>query len=138
MSNKGGTATMVGFAVVLAAVGATFAQASPVTLDPNAPQPDPPAVIRALVKGETSGAACLLRLVPNGVVQGAAACGWSPVLARAKRWWRTEDCICLLDGGRRLLLAFQASGGGAFRAQGVEPETLEMRLLPATSMPMSR
>jgi hypothetical protein len=108
------------------------------SLDPSAPQPDPPAVIRALVKGETSAGTCLLRLVPNGVVQGAASCGWSPVLTRVKRWRRTEDCICLLAGARELLLAFQASGGGAFRAQGVEPETLEMRLLPATSMPMSR
>jgi hypothetical protein len=129
---------MLGLAAVLAAVGATFAQALPVTLDPNAPQPDPPAVIRALVKGETSGATCLVRLVPNGVVQGAARCGWSPVLTRVKRWRRSEDCICLLDGGRRLLLAFQASGGGSFRAQGVEPEALEMRLLAATSMPMSQ
>jgi hypothetical protein len=138
MSSKNGAVTMLGLAAVLAAVGAAFAQALPVTLDPNAPQPAPPAVVRALVKGETSGGTCLLRLVPNGVVQGAARCDWSPVLTRVKRWRRSEDCICLLDGGRRLLLAFQASRGGAFRVQGVEPEALAMRLLRATSMPMSR
>ncbi len=138
MSRKRSTVANMGLAVVLAAAGATFAQALPVTLDPNAPQPEPPAVIRALVKGETSGRTCLLRLVPNGVVQGAGSCGWSQVLARVKRWRRTTVCICLLNGERELLLAFQASDGGAFRAQGIDSETLEMRLLPTTSMPMSR
>lgn len=125
-------------AALMVLFSAALGYAVPVTLDPNAPSPAPPAVVRALVKGESSGATCLVRLVPNGVVQGAARCGWSPVLTRVKRWRRSENCICLLDGGRGLLLAFEASGGGAFRAQGVEPEALEMRLLPATSMPMNQ
>lgn len=117
---------------------ASLGYAVPITLDPNAPQPAPAAVVRAVVKGESTGATCLVRLVPNGVVQGAARCGWSPVLTRVKRWRRTEECICLLDGGRRQLLAFKASKDGVFRVQDVEPEALQMRLLVATSSPMSQ
>lgn len=133
MRSKIGVVVVAGLMVLFSAA---LGYAVPITLDPNALQPAPAAVVRALVKGESSGATCLVRLVPNGVVQGAARCSWSPVLTRVKRWRRNENCICLLDGERRLLLAFEASGGGAFRAQDVEPEALEMRLLPATSMPM--
>jgi hypothetical protein len=125
---------MMGFAVVLAVIGATLAPASPdARLEPN-----PAAVIRALVARETGGGACLLRLRPNGVVYGATRCDLSPTLRRAKHWRRTDDCICLLDDRHALLLAFRAIGGGKFRAEGVEAETLLMRLLPETSMPMSR
>jgi len=136
MSSKGGTMTMAALALVLGAIGTMHVRASPdITLDPS--RPDPAAVVRALVTGETSGAVCLLRLAPNGLVHGAAPCGLSPAFRRVKHWRRTGDCVCLLDEGRGLVLAFQAFGGGRFRAEGVEPETLLMRLLPETSMPLT-
>jgi len=101
-----------------------------------ADEPRLSAMVRAVVMGLTSGKTCVLRLAPNGVVRGASSCAWSGVLVRVQRWRRSADCIYLLTA-EHVLLAFRATGGGAFRAEGVEPETLELRLLSATSMPVS-
>lgn len=126
MTPKAGTLILAGL-VLTAVVCAT-----PV----DAGEPRARTTLRAVVKGLTNGKACVLRLVANGAVQGAASCGWNVALARVERWRRSAACICLLDGERKLLLAFRATEGVAFRAQDVDPETLEMRLLAATSTPL--
>lgn len=125
MRRKDGTLILAGFAL-----------ASVVLVAPmDAGEPRPRAMVRAVVTGLTSGGTCVLRLAPNGIVQGAAACRLSPAFAAVKRWRRDSACVCLLDGERRLVLAFRATSGGAFRAPGEGAEILELRLLAATSAP---
>jgi hypothetical protein len=128
MRPKDGTLILAGLAL------AAVAHVSPV----DASEPRPRAMVRAVVKGLMSGGTCMLRLAPNGIVQGATACGLSPAFAVVKRWRRDSSCVCLLDKQRGLVFAFRATSDGAFRAAGKGAETLELRLLAASSMPMSQ
>jgi len=125
MKPKDGTLILVGLAL------AAFAFTASVEAD----QARPRAMVRAVVKGLTSGGTCVLRLAPNGVVQGASACRLSPAFAVVKRWRRDPGCVCLLNGERKLVLAFRATSAGAFRAAGEGTEILELRLMAATSVP---
>jgi hypothetical protein len=125
MRPKAGTLILAGLALVAVAHMASV----------DASEPRPRATVRVVVKGLTSGGTCVLRLAPNGIVQGGSACRLSPAFAVVKRWRRDSSCVCLLDNERRLVLAFRATSDGAFRATGETSETLELRLMAATSQP---
>jgi hypothetical protein len=120
-----------GTLILAGLVLAAFAQVAP----GDTAEPRPRTTLRAVVLGLTSGGTCVLRLAPNGIVQGV--CGLSPAFADVRRWRRDGDCVCLLNGDRRVVLAFRATSGGVFRAEDVEPEALELRLMAATSVPLT-
>jgi len=107
-----------------------------IRLDPRT-EPETRVSHSALVFGENSGKQCLIRLEPRGIVRRAAACAWNDALKRTRFWRRNANTIFFYETDR-ILIAFEAISADTFRAAGAVPEGLQLRLIPAASVPMTK
>jgi hypothetical protein len=106
-----------------------------IQLYPGTPQSEP---MQAFLTGESSGLHCLLFLEPSGKVRDAARCELNASVKRVALWKRDARRIAFYTASKRAVLSFQAIAPDIFRAADATPEPLRLRLLPASSMPMSQ